>query len=42
MKDLLDVVKVKPCPDYQLLPEFENGENRLFDMSSIIDKLPFC
>ena len=41
MKELLDIVKVKPYANYQLLLEFENGENRLFDMTSIIDKRPF-
>jgi hypothetical protein len=41
MKELLDVVKVKPYANYQLLLEFENGEKRLFDMTSIIDNRPF-
>lgn len=41
MKELLDIVKVKPYSNYHLLLEFENGEKRLFDMSSIIDKRPF-
>ncbi len=41
MQELLDVVNVKPCRNYQLLLEFENGEKRLFDMSRIIDEHPF-
>lgn len=41
MKELLDIVKVKPYANYQLLLEFENGEKRLFDMTSIIDNRPF-
>ena len=41
MKDLLDVVYVKPYKNYHLLVEFENGEKRLFDMSSLIEKQPF-
>lgn len=39
MKALLDVVKVEP--DYALRLEFENGEKRIFDMSSYMDKRPF-
>lgn len=35
MIDLLDVVKVSPQNGYVLSLEFENGECRLFDMSSI-------
>lgn len=42
MNELLDVVKVKAMPGYQLELEFENGERRLFDMSTIIDKRPFA
>ncbi len=41
MHELLDVVDVKARPGYLLEVEFENGERRLFDMSSIIDKKPF-
>lgn len=41
MKELLDIVKVKPYANYQLLLEFENGEKRLFDMTPIIDNRPF-
>lgn len=41
MKELLDIVNVTPCANYHLLLEFENGEKRLFDMTSIIDKRPF-
>ena len=41
MKDLLDVVNVKPYTNYHLVVEFENGEKRLFDMSSLIEKQNF-
>ena len=41
MDELIDVVKVTAMPGYLLQLEFENGEHRLFDMSSIIDKKPF-
>ena len=41
MKDLLDVVHVKPYANYHLLVQFENGEKRWFDMSSLIEKQPF-
>ncbi len=41
MKELLDIVKVKPYANYHLLLEFENGEKRLVDMNSIIEKRPF-
>ncbi len=35
---LLDVINVQAAPDYTLLLEFENGEKRLFDMTSYLDK----
>ncbi|GAB1409796.1 hypothetical protein MASR1M90_09500 [Desulfovibrionales bacterium] len=38
---LLDVIQVKPQPDYSLLLEFENGEQRYFDMSRYIDQKPW-
>ena len=38
---LLDVVKVKPLDGYVLNLEFENGEQRSFDMSPYIDERPF-
>jgi len=41
MQELLDVIRVQPCHNYQLLLEFENGEKRLFDMSALINKRPF-
>ncbi len=41
MDQLLDVVNVRARPGYLLELEFENGECRLFDMSSLIDKKPF-
>jgi hypothetical protein len=41
MEALLDVIKVKAGADYTLLIEFENGENRMFDMRPYLDKKPF-
>nr|VFK06295.1 MAG: Protein of unknown function (DUF2442) [Candidatus Kentron sp. LPFa]VFK23540.1 MAG: Protein of unknown function (DUF2442) [Candidatus Kentron sp. LPFa] len=41
MEILLDVVKVKPYPDYRLELVFENGEERIFDMSPYMDRKPF-
>lgn len=41
MNDLFDVLSVQPLPGYRLKLKFENGENRLFDMSSLMDKKPF-
>ena len=41
METLLDVVKVVVKAKYILELEFENGECRLFDMSSLMDKKPF-
>jgi hypothetical protein len=41
MNLLFDVVKVKAQLGYLLELEFENGEHRLYDMSSIMDKKPF-
>jgi hypothetical protein len=41
MDVLLDVVKVKTSLDYRLHLEFENGENRIFDMSPYFEKKPF-
>lgn len=41
MEMLLDVVKVVVKAEYVLELEFENGERRLFDMSSLMDKKPF-
>ena len=41
MEMLLDVVSVQVKSNYKLLLEFENGEKRIFDMSSLIDKKPF-
>ena len=34
----LSVVGVKPLESYRLLLTFENGEKRLFDMTSYLDK----
>jgi hypothetical protein len=41
MDDLLDVVKVKVRETYVLELVFENGEQRVFDMSCYMDKKPF-
>ena len=38
---LLDVVKVQALEGYLLNLEFENGEQRRFDMSPYIDDRPF-
>lgn len=41
MNILLDVVRVVAKPDYTLLLEFENGEQRVFDMAPLMDRKPF-
>lgn len=41
MDILLDVVRVEAKPDYTLVLEFENGEQRVFDMAPLMDKKPF-
>ena len=41
MSELLDVVKVTAKPCYILELEFENGEQRVFDMSTLMSKRPF-
>ena len=41
MEALLDIVKVEAKPHYMLHLEFENGEKRVFDMSSYMKKKPF-
>jgi len=41
MADLLDVVSVVAKSDYTLLLEFENGEQRIFDMLPLMDEKPF-
>ncbi|HBA71009.1 MAG: hypothetical protein A2X82_12465 [Geobacteraceae bacterium GWC2_55_20] len=38
---LLDVVKVKTQPDYQLDLEFANGEQRRFDMRPLLAVKPW-
>jgi hypothetical protein len=38
---VLDVVSVKPQPDYQLDLEFENGEQRRFDMRPLLALKPW-
>ncbi len=42
MTDLLDVQSVEARPDHTLFLVFENGEKRVFDMSSYLDQKPFC
>jgi hypothetical protein len=42
MTELLDVTNVHPEKGYVLSLEFENGEYRLFDMTYLMDKKPFC
>ncbi len=42
MVELLDVCSVEAKPDYTLALVFENGEKRIFDMSSYLDQKPFC
>ena len=41
MDTLLDVVRVTVRAGYVLELEFENGEQRVFDMSPYMDKKPF-
>jgi hypothetical protein len=41
MEVLLDVVNVEAKANYVLHLEFENGERRIFDMSTYMDKKPF-
>ena len=41
MDAFLDVVKVRVKTRYVLELVFENGEQRMFDMSSYMDKKPF-
>lgn len=39
--ELLDVIRVDAKPDYSLHLTFENGEQRVFDMKSLMNKKPF-
>jgi len=41
MVDLLDVVSVVANGDYTLHLQFENGEERIFDMLPYLEKKPF-
>jgi hypothetical protein len=41
MEPLLDIVKVEARPDHTLWLEFENGEQRIFDMKPYLDRKPF-
>lgn len=38
---LLDVINVKVQPPFSLLLEFENGEQRVFDMGAYMDQKPW-
>ena len=38
---LLDVTHVKALPNFRLLLDFENGEQRCFDMSPHMDQKPW-
>ena len=38
---LLDVITVKPQPDYHLELKFENGELRRFDMRPLLEMRPW-
>lgn len=39
--DLIDVIRVKPLPNYQLGLTFANDEVRVFDMTAYLHKKPF-
>jgi hypothetical protein len=41
VQSLLDVIRVAATDDYQLLLEFENGEDRVFNMKPYLIKRPF-
>lgn len=38
---LLEVVTVRPQPDFTLLLQFDNGERGCFDMSPYLERKPF-
>ncbi|OGR03974.1 MAG: hypothetical protein A2520_05385 [Deltaproteobacteria bacterium RIFOXYD12_FULL_53_23] len=38
---LLDIIKVRPQPDFQLDLEFKNGERRRFDMRPLLAMKPW-
>jgi hypothetical protein len=38
---LLDIIKVRPQPDFQLDLEFQNGERRRFDMRPLLTMKPW-
>lgn len=38
---MIDVVRVVAKPDYTLFLEFENGEERIFDMDPLMNRKPF-
>lgn len=38
---LLDIITVRPQPDFQLDLEFQNGEHRRFDMRPLLSMKPW-
>lgn len=38
---LLDVIRVRPRPDFQLDLEFQNGEHRRFDVRPLLSMKPW-
>ncbi len=38
---LFDVINVQPKPDFSMIIEFENGEQRYFDMKPYINEKPW-
>lgn len=38
---LLDIITVRPLPDFQLDLEFQNGEHRRFDMRPLLSMKPW-
>jgi hypothetical protein len=38
---LLDIIAVRPQPDFQLDLEFQNGEHRRFDMRPLLSMKPW-
>jgi len=38
---LIDVIHVEAKPDFSMIIEFENGEQKYFDMNPFIDEKPW-
>jgi hypothetical protein len=38
---LIDVIAVRPCPNFQLDLEYKNGERRIFDMRPLLAMKPW-